>query len=203
MDWLTFIATIVSAFAWPLVIIVFLIILRNHIGGLAARIEELRFPGGAQAKFVKELDSVRKQSEKIPIATRFSRGNIRMQSGQFLSSDELKVLELANRSPEAVVMEGFREIEEVIDQNAKKLPAGVQRRNPLQLIDELSQRGFLDAEARALFMSLRNTRNTAAHSKPETRITPGEAIEYREHARFFAEILQKAIADYAEASKRE
>lgn len=199
MDWLTFFATIVSAFAWPSVAIVLLIILKDHLGGLASRVEELRFPGGAKAKFVKELDSVRKQSEKIGLAARFSRGNIRVQAGQFLGKEELELLQLANKSPEAVILESYREIEEVIIKYFEQLPETIRSSNPLQLIDDLFNRGFLNKDARELFEKLRTSRNSAAHASQKARVTPGEAIEYREHARLFADLLEKAILDFTKA----
>lgn len=200
MDWFQFIASVVGSLAWPSVLIVLLIILRRQIGSLATRLDELTLPGGAKAKFVRELDAVRKVSEKIPIATRFSRGNLVAQDGVFVSRDDLSMLRLRDLSPEVIVLEAYKKIEETIEERSPNLPVELQRRNPVQLIEELAKKGFLDSEAHALFFRLRETRNTAAHAGSFTKITSGEAIEFREHAKFLAEILQKAIDDFVIAA---
>ena len=60
MDWLTFTTHLVDAvvsLAWPMVALVLLFLLRPHFGGLAARIESLKLPGGAEAHFLRrEVD---------------------------------------------------------------------------------------------------------------------------------------------------
>ena len=55
MDWLTFTTHIVDAtasLAWRTVAIVLVFLLRPHFGGLAARIEILKLPGGTEAHFL-------------------------------------------------------------------------------------------------------------------------------------------------------
>ena len=59
MDWLTFSSNVVGSLAWPLVVIGLLILLRGHLAGLAERLEELSLPGGARARFAKQLDEAR------------------------------------------------------------------------------------------------------------------------------------------------
>jgi hypothetical protein len=55
MDWLTFTTHIVDAIvslAWPAVALVLVFLLLPHFSGLAARIESLKLPGGAEAHFL-------------------------------------------------------------------------------------------------------------------------------------------------------
>lgn len=61
MDWLQFIATVVGHLAWPLVILVLLIMLRSHIGALAQRLEKFSL-GGASISF---KDILSKNAELI------------------------------------------------------------------------------------------------------------------------------------------
>ena len=65
MDWLTFISSMTGALVWPVVIIVLLILLRQQLGSLAARIIKLTLPGGVEASFGKELEESREAAEKI------------------------------------------------------------------------------------------------------------------------------------------
>ena len=62
MDWLTFIANMTGHIAWPLVIVVLLVIVRRELASLAARLTEFTFPGGS-AKFREALA----RAEQIPL----------------------------------------------------------------------------------------------------------------------------------------
>ncbi len=60
MDLLTFATHMVDAvvsLAWPAVAVLLIFLLRPYFGGLAARVESLKFPGGAEAHFLpREVD---------------------------------------------------------------------------------------------------------------------------------------------------
>jgi hypothetical protein len=195
MDWLTFIVRMTSALAWPLVVIVLIVVFRNHLAGLARRIQELRLPGGTKAKFVKELEEVRRTSQAVEITKRFTRGNVRIQEGRFLSSGELAIARVASTLPESVIFESYNEIEQVILRHFEKLPESARGESPADLIEMLFKASFLDAKAKALYEELRSLKNTASHTS--THITPGEALEYREHATLFADLLSEAIDQFS------
>jgi hypothetical protein len=65
MDWKSFIASLVSSLAWPLVIIALLVILRKQITGLAERLEEINIPGAGKASFERKIEKTRQQTEEI------------------------------------------------------------------------------------------------------------------------------------------
>jgi hypothetical protein len=98
VDWKQFISSVIGSLAWPLVVVGLLIVLRKHLASMAERLEEL--PGGAKAKFDRQLDAARTQSEKIivPEVTEPERPARTL-------SDEAQ---LANKFPEAAVSEAFR-----------------------------------------------------------------------------------------------
>jgi hypothetical protein len=65
MDWKQFFASMVGSLAWPVVVVALLVLLRKHLASMAERLEELTLPGGAKAKFDRQLDAARTESEKI------------------------------------------------------------------------------------------------------------------------------------------
>jgi len=65
MDWKQFIASIVGSLAWPLVLLIFLWVIRSRIGGLLSRMIELHLPGGAKAIFAQQLDKGREAIEAL------------------------------------------------------------------------------------------------------------------------------------------
>src|SRR5207249_162987 len=113
-----FIASAVASLAWPSVVIVLLILIRNQLGGLVGRIEELNLPGGVSAKFGKALEKAREKLE----AARANEEMPKLDAKRWRTLDDRGILQLAEDFPEAVVMEGFRTIEEVVNQNRAKLP---------------------------------------------------------------------------------
>jgi hypothetical protein len=46
----------------------FLIILRKQVVGLAERLDELSLPGGAKTRFLKQLETARKEQKSCPDA---------------------------------------------------------------------------------------------------------------------------------------
>jgi hypothetical protein len=66
MDWLQFIAAVIGHLAWPLVILILLIMVRKHIGALAERLLEFSF-GGAKITFDKILEKGAEIIEHTPL----------------------------------------------------------------------------------------------------------------------------------------
>jgi hypothetical protein len=116
MDWLTFVADITGAVVWPSVVVVLLLLLRDHFGGLTSRLSEVSFPGG-KAKFSAQLDAARSRSE--PILAKGSKPRRARATG---SVDDDGYLVLARTFPEAAVMEAFKEIDGVIMEYWDRMP---------------------------------------------------------------------------------
>jgi hypothetical protein len=70
MDWLTFISQMMAALEWPTVVVVLLLLLRPYFGGLAARLESLKLPGGTEAKFREELTRAKDDVQGLATADR-------------------------------------------------------------------------------------------------------------------------------------
>jgi hypothetical protein len=158
MDWLTFISQMAAALAWPTVVVVLLFLVRPYFGGLAARLESLKLPGGTEAKFREELAR---------------------DLGEFRQKNE-EYLELSRNFPEAAIMYSFQEVERVFDEIAPRLD--IPRGHPQAVIEALQRRELIDRQLRDLYQRLSNLRNVAVHRGAVT-LTQDEALQYRDLAR--------------------
>ena len=175
MDWLAFTAQIVSAIAWPAVVVVLLFLLRPHFAGLATRLQNLKLPGGAEAQF---RDELAKAAELVltpgaaelvltPGADR-ELENLQLQNDQFQA--------LSSTFPEAAVMYSFQEVERVLDEVAQKL--GLRQGSPRLVINTLQRKELIDRQLYELYNRLSTLRNIAVH-KGGVDLTQDEALEYR------------------------
>jgi hypothetical protein len=174
MDWEAFISSLIASLAWPSVIIVLLIVLREQIVGLAEQLQELSLPGGAKATFQRGLEIAREEAENLPPAPATS------HSERIVSeAEERRFLRLAASAPEMAVAEAYKRIEGVLNKIAPLLDLH-NVDNPHLVVNELMKRGLIDTGALALFNTLRQARNVAVHVGPG-RITPNETLDYGEH----------------------
>lgn len=180
MDWLTFIAQMVGALAWPLVVVVLLFLLRPYFGGLAGRLESLKLPGGTEAKFREELARAKEDVQVLQQQT----GSVRTLDAA-PDFDEIwqkneEYLELSKNFPEAAIMYSFQEVEHVLEEIAPKLD--VPHGRPRAVIEALQRRELIDGQLNDLYRRLSNLRNVAVHRGAVT-LSQDEALEYRNLAR--------------------
>ncbi|MEH2592224.1 hypothetical protein [Bradyrhizobium sp. AZCC 1721] len=178
MDWKAFIAAIVGSLAWPIVVLSLLFILRKQLVALAERLQEFSL-GGAKATFEKQLETARKEAEKLPPSSP-SPDEIPDDQRIVPLTDEKKFLRLANEFPEAAITEVYKDIEGILFRIGDIL--GIQRTSADRIMNELYERREVDENARDLFHTLRRARNLSAHGKGDRRVSPGEALDYRDHS---------------------
>jgi uncharacterized protein YutE (UPF0331/DUF86 family) len=185
MDWKQFFASMVGSLAWPVVVVALLVLLRKHLASMAERLEELTLPGGAKAKFDRQLDAARTESEKIivPEAAKTEKPSITL-------SDEAQ---LANKFPEAAVSEAFRHLEVLIQLIKLHMPMLPIRATSLSIVQTLLDLHKINENEYELYKSLREARNSAVHAR--TRLTPGEAFEYQQRADIMAKVLKRVAKD--------
>jgi hypothetical protein len=195
MDWKAFIAAIVGSLAWPIVVLSLLFILRKQLVGLADRLQEFSV-AGAKATFEKQLETAREEAERLPPP---SSGEVPDDQRIVPLTDEKKFLRLANEFPEAAVAEVFKDVEDLCFRISDAI--GIPRTSADQIMGELYARGEVDDRARDLFNTLRKARNLLAHDWGDRRLSPGEALDYREHSTrlmaWLSFVLGKAEANAA------
>jgi hypothetical protein len=186
MDWLQFASSVIGSLAWPFVVVVLLILLRKQLGSLALRIEELSLPGGAKAKFKEQLESGREAAEIVAAET---------PQASSLKQDpaDEAFLELAKNFPEAAVAQAWKEVEEVLLEVRRHILGADARQNLNSVVRRLRESNLIDGPVEALFLNLRQARNTAVHAGSNAAITPAEAVEYRDQVRILSDIFRGVI----------
>jgi hypothetical protein len=175
MGSLAFISQMTTALAWPMVVVVLLILLRPYLGGLTERLESLRLPGGAEAKFKEEL--AKAQVDANALQERIT--NVQMyDAAPYFDevqdrSDDFK--ELSRNFPEVTIHYSFQEVERVLDEIAPKL--GLPQNRPITVMGVLQKRKLIDGSMRDLYDRLSNLRYIAGH-RANITLTQDDALEY-------------------------
>jgi hypothetical protein len=188
MDWKQFVASIAGSLAWPAVLTVLLFMLRNHLSSLVGRLEEFTLPGGAKARFVRQLETARHQAEQLPPPPGAISG---MPLPPPLPPND-PFLQLASMFPEAAILRSFQDLEHTLQEIKNHFPgnAGGSFKNLVQRLLDLN---YIDEKALELYLSLRAARNAAAHSGVGNRITPGEAVDFREQVKLLNDVFENAL----------
>jgi hypothetical protein len=183
MTWLQFIASVIGSVAWPFVIIVLLVILRKQIVSMAERITEISLPGGAKAKFEKQLQRARAlESKKMLTFENSAPGegtfelDVPVEDRKRIvpETEERRFLRLVTTSPEAAIVDAYQGVEQLIFERIAPL-LRVRPINPSVVVAELVRQEFTDTSTLELFNTLREARNTAVHASHGT-ISAEEAM---------------------------
>lgn len=171
MDILTFIAKLADSLAWPLVVVITLILLRRPLSELLPQVKKLRYKE-LEAEFGREVAQIdEKVSSELPE---------KVQAAPLPESAESKLLNLAGIAPNAAVLEAWKSIEEsarsLIAQRGHQLDAD--SATPYFLIERvLSRGGILEPAKIKIFRDLRLLRNKVAHAE-DFPLSSRQAAEY-------------------------
>jgi hypothetical protein len=185
MDTLTFAAEMTKALAWPLTILLALLLLRRPLAELLPLLQRLRYKD-LELDFGKRVQELASEIKKeLP-------GGKESESARKRHQDRLT--SLAQASPRAAVLEAWLEVEEAALEAAKRHGLKLterERRSPATLEQALVDSGILDDNKQGIFSRLRNLRNAAAHAS-EFDLTADSATIYAGSAARLAEYLRKA-----------
>ena len=156
MDWLSFIAAVVKALAWPLTVLGIFLVLRRPLTGLIPLLARLKIKD-------LELDFGRRLAEVSVEAASLPGG--RSATGRPAGDDA--VLRLAAAAPRAAILEAWLRLEAAALEAARRRGTAEpisHLRSPLRLIEALEELAVIDARQAAVFHELRSLRNSAAHA---------------------------------------
>lgn len=175
MDWLTFWAEVVKAVAWPVAALIIFLILRRPLLGLLPLIQRLEYKGVA-LDFGERVQEVAADAKRrIPAIASGKEEGKRLPN---------QMVELAQLSPRAVVLEAWLILEEAAIEATKRHGLTLktrEQRSPILLGNALEQAGILDEDQQEIFYRLRNLRNAAAHAS-DFAFDADSAIEYADSA---------------------
>lgn len=199
MDWLQFTAAVIGHLAWPLVIVVLLILLRGHIGTLAERIEEFSF-GGAKFTWRKKLEEgaliieqaspleKREAPEAPPILSPADRVREDIaksyQQRRRLQEDQIR------RTVLGEIILGLVEVDDLLYEISDRMGADVA--DPLSVIYSLRANDQIPESMVDLYRTLRDARNVIMHSPSVP--TSAEAAEYVRQAAYMKGVISDLLS---------
>jgi len=184
MDWLTFIAAVVSATAWPIAVLIIFLVIRKPLLELIPLLQRLRY-GDIEIDFGSEVNDLLQDMRRVLPPVRQPAERSPLQDN---------LLELARISPRAVVLEAWVELERSAIEAARRHKLNLrskEQRSPILVGNALVEAGLLDENQQEMFYRLRNLRNAAAHAS-EFAFDADSALEYAQVASRLAEYLQQA-----------
>lgn len=180
MDWLTFIAQLVTALAWPLSLVVAALLFRKPLIELIPALRRLRFKE-FELEFGREL----LEAERRAIIIRPS--PVTQQVDRTAVPERLQ--QIAAVSPAAAIIESWRDLEAAAaDATARRGISVVG--GSWQLFEALKSQGVLNSTQAAILDNLRNLRNKAVHA-PEGNLAVEQALRYAEIATMMADYLRR------------
>ncbi|MEO5716794.1 MAG: hypothetical protein ABIT37_25165 [Luteolibacter sp.] len=152
-DITTSIAAVLNAIAWPLAILIIVLIFRKGISRLISRLKKGKF-GGSEWEF----ETLIKDAESDAPFT----------ASQTPTEIDPAIIALAETQPRGAVISAWLQIERLVDEvmESRGIPTSYpNRRSPLTSIREIERAQILTSDYIALFHDLRVLRNEAAHSR--------------------------------------
>ena len=182
MDVYTFLADLVKALAWPIVVIVIVFMLRKPLAGLIPLLQRLKFKD-LELEFGQKIERVRAEARsELPIEH---------PSPGLPADAQDRILKLAEVSPRSAVIDAWRELEQRLIETANAIPEfrDSRRKSPLDAIHILEGSKRLSPRVASLIEDLRSLRNRAAHA-PEFALSSESAQEYLTAADQMVAVIQ-------------
>jgi hypothetical protein len=185
MTWMQFIASMVGSLAWPIAIIVILVVFHRPLVRVIESLRRLSYKG-IDIDFGQELAKVAATPAaeallKAPVEPAKVDDHTEAASGTLDSDINPEIATLVAISPAAAVVQAWQQIEHSLRDAMKRLgfDKRLQDGNYLRQTVLLRDGGYIDDETSRLLNSLRKLRNQATHA-PETGqiINSEDALDY-------------------------
>lgn len=184
MDWKQFFAGIVGSLAWPAAVVIVVCIFKDQLRLLTGRIRRVG-AGGWNVEL----------SEKVEEAV--DAGKLVQAEKGIVAPDVIgldpTLLQLAKSFPEAALIQSFKELEALILEIRGRLPDGRPYRNLYEVMKVLEKSQFIPSSAVALFQSLREARNAAAHGNAEEELSSGESLDLIRQIKLLQAVLMPVL----------
>jgi len=170
MDWLSFIAAMVKALAWPITVLFALSILRKPLIELIPTLEWFKW-GDRELRFSKKIKQLQQETPEMEITL----ANERQEAVPEIQPPD-RIQALLRVSPTSAIIDAWRELEAAaaacLARNVPNAPKPMsigQTWTSGQLGDILHKHNLLNSDQLNLYHELRRLRNAATHS-PEFAI---------------------------------
>ena len=174
MDILTFLAKLIESIAWPVAMIVGIILLRTSIIALIPGLKKLRYKD-LELDFEKKIEQLEVKAEQANLPE--PRGSVEVPPLKIPPENFLEYIEqLARVSPVAAISEAWRVLEIVMTIIVKR-DFNKENIRTRETIRTLKEKGAISDEVMILLEDLRGLRNEVVHAL-DPEISYEQAIEY-------------------------
>jgi hypothetical protein len=174
MDWKQFITQIVSSTAWPVLVIIIILIFKRELAKIVQRLAHLKYKD-----LELEFDKVKQQAEELH---KDEPKELLAPKSPVLTSLEDQILDAVERAPSAAILLAWSGLETAMASAVAGLaisPEPPSYRSPIHNIEMLSKYGGLPKSHANLLQDMRILRNKVAHEKDAIlSITQDEAWNY-------------------------
>jgi hypothetical protein len=182
MNWLTFLANIVSALAWPIITLIIVLTLKDQI-----------------ANFLRRVGSLKYKDLSIELDMAFEKMKIEIPEDS-LDEEELgepttfSIIEIAYQSPNTAIRISWRSIEDILFEKYQEI--GLQMGHPgaahhiLDMMFQLSKKSNIDPQANSLFRNMFTIRNNINHIDEDVSIE--QAIEFINYSGILSTMIKNA-----------
>ena len=167
MTWLAFIVEMTKAVAWPVAVVIILAIWRKTLPNLVERLRSLKY-GSFEAAF---------NEQSVQVAENISGASQPLSVSASTITDD-KLLQLAQQSPRAAIIEAWLQIERRLHELAAK--AGLEakpRPGAVGLLRSLRAANVIGADTERALLGLTHMRNLAAHA-PGEELSAQKAVDF-------------------------
>lgn len=171
MDSFTFISDLVRSLSWPVIVLVAALVLRKSLARLIPNLSRLRY-GKLEAEFNNDLKNADEAAQLIPHPSIDDKNQRR--SRDLLNT----LLEVADRSPSAAILEAWRNVELEISKLAMEVSPEKPKIPSWVIIEKLRSHERVDSDFDSLISQLRVVRNETAHSTGRLEIGERQAVTY-------------------------
>jgi hypothetical protein len=183
MGWKAFLASIIGSVAWPTAMVIVVLIFRVQLRQLITHVRKIG-AGGVNVELAEQVERVRDQAELVEAEQETLPPDV-------VALDPA-ILQLAQKYPEAAVLQAYKELENLLLQIRARLPDNRPHRTLNEVLKYLNDKGYVSGSVLSLFKTLRDARNSVAHARDE-KMAPGEAIELIRQTRFLMDLLHQVV----------
>jgi hypothetical protein len=187
MDWLTFIAEMTKALAWPVAAVVAFLALRNQLTQRFSALESLKWKD-FEFRFASEVHRIAAEAQMaVP------EPEVRSLPA---TTEEERRAHLADLSPRAAIIEAWIGLESAAAVGLRSRGVAITDREiyqPARLAEALISSRLLNASQADVLKELRRLRNAAAHAE-DPKITPETAREFVDVAGALERLIRKRTA---------
>ncbi|MEQ8746148.1 hypothetical protein [Pyruvatibacter sp.] len=168
--------------AWPVAIVIVVILLKSHIAELLGRITSLRHKG-TELTFGEATDKVSEEArEVLSTVTTAKEGEKTLKARGSLQEDKfLALIPLVNTHPDMAVVQAWKYVDEQIREFPGVLQAGEKYLPTARVIGRLANQGLVPDSVIPALKELNALRNRAVHES-KANISSSAAAQYVEAA---------------------